>query len=156
MDVITGGSPCQNLSVAGNREGLKGSESRLFLEQIRIIKEMREHDRANGRTGNMVRPRYGIWENVPGALSSPGKENTGKDFQQVLTEFVRIAEPDAPTVPLPTQGKWSKCGLLYDEMGGVVCGMENYGLTVFRSSAETETDCFGCRLQWTICRRDFV
>lgn len=113
VDVITGGSPCQDLSVAGKREGLDGERSGLFLEQIRIVKEMREHDRANGRTGFMVRPRYMVWENVPGAFSS----NKGADFQTVLTEIVRIAEPDAPPVPLPTK-KWSKSGCIYDELGG--------------------------------------
>ena len=92
VDVITGGSPCQDLSVAGKREGLDGERSGLFLEQIRIVKEMRENDRANGRTGFMVRPRYMVWENVPGAFSS----NKGADFQTVLTEIVRIAEPVAP------------------------------------------------------------
>lgn len=112
VDVITGGSPCQDLSVAGKREGLDGERSGLFLEQIRIVKEMREHDRANGRTGFMVRPRYMVWENVPGAFSS----NKGADFQTVLTEIVRIAEPDAPPVPLPTK-KWSKSGCIYDDMG---------------------------------------
>lgn len=112
VDVITGGSPCQDLSVAGKREGLDGERSGLFLEQIRIVKEMRENDRANGRTGFMVRPRYMVWENVPGAFSS----NKGADFQTVLTEIVRIAEPDAPPVPLPNKGKWSKSGFIYDEL----------------------------------------
>ena len=86
VDVITGGSPCQDLSVAGNRAGLDGERSGLFMEQIRIVKEMREHDRrTNHRTGFMVRPRYMVWENVPGAFSS----NKGKDFQAVLTEIIR-------------------------------------------------------------------
>ena len=72
VDVITGGSPCQDLSIAGKRAGLAGARSGLFMAQIRIVKEMREHDRANGRrTGDMVRPRYMVWENVPGAFSSP-------------------------------------------------------------------------------------
>ena len=70
VDVITGGSPCQDLSIAGKRAGLAGARSGLFMEQIRIVKEMREHDRAHGRTGDMVRPRYMVWENVPGAFSS--------------------------------------------------------------------------------------
>ena len=74
---------------------------------------MRERDRANGRTGWMVRPRYMVWENVPGAFSSNG----GKDFQAVLTEIARVAEPDAPDVPLPEKGKWSKAGCLYGAMG---------------------------------------
>ena len=68
VDVITGGSPCQDLSIAGKRAGLAGARSGLFMEQVRIVKEMREHDRANGRTGDMVRPRFMVWENVPGAF----------------------------------------------------------------------------------------
>lgn len=113
VDVIVGGSPCQDLSVAGKREGLKGQRSSLFLEQIRIIKEMRLHDRrTNQRTGQFVRPRIGIWENVPGALSSPGKGHRGEDFQAVLTEFVRIVNEDAPIVPLPKDGKWPKGGCI--------------------------------------------
>ena len=111
VDIITGGSPCQDLSVAGKREGLAGERSGLFLEQIRIIKEMREHDRADGRASELVRPRYMVFENVPGIFSS----NKGADFQTVLTEIIRIAQPDAPDVPLPK--KWSKSGCIYDEMG---------------------------------------
>ena len=111
VDCITGGSPCQDLSIAGNREGLAGERSGLFMEQIRIVKEMREHDRSTGRTGFLIRPRYMVWENVPGAFSSNG----GKDFQAVLTEIVRIADPNAPDVPMPK--KWDKCGCLYDDMG---------------------------------------
>lgn len=115
VDVITGGSPCQDLSVAGNRAGLDGERSGLFMEQVRIVKEMREHDRrTNHRTGFMVRPRYMVWENVPGAFSS----NKGKDFQAVLTEIIRIADKDAPDVPMPEKGKWAKSGCLYDELGG--------------------------------------
>ena len=113
MDVITGGSPCQDLSIAGNRKGLAGERSGLFMEQIRVIKEMREADRKRGRSGEFVRCRYAVWENVPGAMSS----NKGRDFQAVLTEFVRVAEPDAPDVPMPEKGKWPKSGWLYDELG---------------------------------------
>lgn len=112
VDVITGGSPCQDLSVANtNREGLSGSRSGLFLEQIRIVKEMREHDRSSGRTAEFVRPRYMVWENVRGALHSP-KGNKGADFQKVLTEIVRIVNADAPDVPLPEKGGWSKSGCI--------------------------------------------
>lgn len=113
VDVITGGSPCQDLSVAGKREGLAGERSGLFMEQIRIVKEMRQNDRANGRTGVNIRPRYMVWENVPGAFSS----NKGRDFQAVLTEIIKIADPNAPDVPMPEKGKWNKSGYLYDEMG---------------------------------------
>ena len=113
VDVITGGSPCQDLSVAGKRAGLDGERSGLFMEQIRIVKEMRQHDREHGRADELLRPRYMVWENVPGAFSSNG----GKDFQVVLTEIVRIAKPEAPDVPMPDKGKWSKSGCLYDDMG---------------------------------------
>ena len=114
VDVITGGSPCQDLSVAGNRAGLSGERSGLFMEQIRIVKEMREHDRANGRTDVFIRPRFLVWENVCGAFSS----NKGRDFQAVLTEIVRIVEPDADDVPMPPKGKWPHAGCIYDNLGG--------------------------------------
>ena len=113
VDVITGGSPCQDLSVAGKRTGLDGERSGLFHHQIRIIKEMRELDKQKGLPVYLCRPRYMVWENVPGAFSSNG----GKDFQAVLTEIVRIADSESPDVPMPDKGKWSKSGCLYDEMG---------------------------------------
>ena len=109
VDVITGGSPCQDLSVAGKRAGLDGARSGLFMEQIRIVKEMRKKYAETHGADEPVRPRYMVWENVPGAFSS----NRGKDFQAVLTEIVRIAEPDAVNVPLFGGGKrWSKAGVL--------------------------------------------
>ena len=113
VDVITGGSPCQDLSVAGKRAGLDGERSGLFMEQIRIVKEMRDADGQRGRTDEFIRPRYMVWENVPGAFSS----NQGKDFQAVLTEIVRIADPEAPDVPMPDRGGWSKAGCLYSDVG---------------------------------------
>ena len=113
VDVITGGSPCQDLSIAGKRAGLAGARSGLFMAQIRIVKEMREHDRANGRTGDMVRPRFMVWENVPGAFSS----NKGKDFAAVLEEIIRIAEPEAPDIEVPEKG-WPTWGGYHDEVGG--------------------------------------
>ena len=114
VDVIIGGSPCQDLSVAGKRAGLEGERSGLFLEQIRVIKEMRDNDRSNGRTGQFVRPRYAVWENVAGAFSSPGKDHAGEDFAAVLTEFTRIAEPEAPAVAVPDKG-WPMAGCLFGE-----------------------------------------
>ena len=108
VDVITGGSPCQDLSVAGKRAGLAGERSGLFMEQIRIIKEMREHDRSTGRADEFIRPRYMVWENVPGALSSG--EPKGEDFRIVLEETARVAEPDA-VIPRPS-GPWSKSGCI--------------------------------------------
>ena len=76
VDIITFGSPCQDLSVAGRRTGLDGERSGLFLEAVRIIKEMRE--KTNGKY-----PKYAIWENVPGAFSS----NKGEDFRIVLDDI---------------------------------------------------------------------
>lgn len=113
VDVITGGSPCQDLSIAGKRAGLAGARSGLFMEQVRIVKEMREHDRKNGRTGDMVRPRFMVWENVPGAFSS----NKGRDFAAVIEEVIRIAEPEAPDIEVPEKG-WPTWGGYHDEVGG--------------------------------------
>ena len=79
VDIITFGSPCQDMSIAGRREGLDGSRSSLFYEAVRIVKEMR--CKTNGRY-----PRYIIWENVPGAFSS----NKGADFQSVLEEICSV------------------------------------------------------------------
>ena len=84
VDVITGGSPCQDLSVAGRGAGLAGERSGLFHEQIRIIKEMREA--TDGKY-----PRFFVWENVLGAFSS----NKGDDFQEVIRQFARAAEVGA-------------------------------------------------------------
>ena len=100
VDLIVGGSPCQDLSVAGLRKGLEGERSGLFMEMIRLIKEMRK--KTNG-----LYPRFSLWENVCGAFSS----NDGRDFSAVLTEFVRVVEPDAPDVPVPQEG-WPKSGVL--------------------------------------------
>lgn len=107
VDCITAGSPCQDLSVAGKRAGLAGERSGLFMEQIRIIREMRENERQNGRTDQFVRPRYMVWENVPGALSSNG----GDDFRAVLEETIRIVEKDAD-VPRPPAEGWHNSGVI--------------------------------------------
>ena len=98
VNVITFGSPCQDVSVAGRREGLSGGRSGLFFEAIRIIREMREA--TNGEY-----PRWAVWENVPGALSS----HNGEDFRQVLESLIRVQEPEAD-VPLPADGKWLPAG----------------------------------------------
>jgi DNA (cytosine-5)-methyltransferase 1 len=97
VNVVIGGSPCQDLSIAGNRAGLAGERSGLFMEQIRVIKEMRCADAERGRTGPDIRPRWMVWENVPGAFSS----NKGADFGAVLHETVKVACPQAPTIPVP-------------------------------------------------------
>jgi DNA (cytosine-5)-methyltransferase 1 len=85
------------------------------MEQIRLFKELREHDRANRGSDvdiRLLRPRYLVWENVPGAFSSPGGSRKGEDFQAVLTEIVRISKADAPDVPLPKDRKWPHAGCL--------------------------------------------
>lgn len=103
----------QDLSIAGKRAGLAGARSGLFMEQVRIVKEMREADKRNGRTGDMVRPRYLVWENVVGAFSS----NKGKDFAAVLEKIIKIVEPEAPGIEVPEKG-WPTWGGYHDEMGG--------------------------------------
>ena len=107
VDCIIGGSPCQDLSVAGKRAGLDGERSGLYMEQIRIVKEMRERDERNGRSGVDIRPRYMVWENVPGAFSS----NKGEDFRIVLEEIAKVAHKDA-VIPPPPNGKWTSCGCI--------------------------------------------
>ena len=94
VDIVTFGSPCQDMSVAGRRAGLDAERSGLFHQAIRIIKEMREE--TNGE-----KPRYGVWENVPGAFSSNG----GADFKSVLEAVIGIKEPTAE-VPAPGKNGW--------------------------------------------------
>ena len=107
VDVVVGGSPCQDLSVAGKRAGLDGERSGLFMEQLRIIKEMRENDKRNGRTDESIRPRYMVWENVPGAFSS----NKSEDFRIVLEETAKVSDKDA-SIPIPDKGKWTTAGCI--------------------------------------------
>jgi len=94
VDIITFGSPCQDMSIAGKRNGLDGSRSSLFYEAIRIVKEMR--CKTNGE-----KPRFIVWENVPGAFSS----NKGQDFKAVLEAVIGVKEP-AATVPAPEKKGW--------------------------------------------------
>ena len=96
VDVITFGSPCQDMSLAGKRAGLDGARSGLFFQAVRIIKEMR---------AKYGKPRYAVWENVRGALSSAG----GEDFRRVLEELCRVKD-DAADVPRPK--KWQSAGLI--------------------------------------------
>ena len=114
VDCVIGGSPCQNLSVAGNREGLAGQESHLFHEQIRIVKEMREKDARDGRTNEHIRPRYMVWENVPGAFSS----NKGEDFRVVLEEIAKVCDKDA-VIPMPEKNKWHTSGCIVADWGTI-------------------------------------
>jgi len=96
VDIITFGSPCQDMSVAGKRSGLTGNRSSLFYEAIRIVKEMR--CKTNGK-----KPRYIVWENVPGAFSS----NHGEDFRCVL-ESICKAKDEA--ISIPKADKWQSAG----------------------------------------------
>lgn len=96
VDVITFGSPCQDMSIAGRREGLDGSRSSLFYEAVRIVKEMR--CATDGKY-----PRYIVWENVPGAFSS----NKGADFQSVLEEVCSVKGYEIYT---PRPEKWPAAG----------------------------------------------
>lgn len=100
VNVVIGGSPCQDLSVAGKQKGIKHidngddetTRSGLFMEQLRIIKEMRRNDIEHGRTGIYTRPRFMVWENVPGAFSS----NKGADFGAVLEETIKVVYEKSP------------------------------------------------------------
>ena len=96
VDIITFGSPCQDISIAGKRDGLSGSRSSLFYEAVRIIKEMR--CKTDGKY-----PRFIVWENVPGAFSS----NKGEDFRAVLEEVCKIKDE---SVSVPKPGKWNSAG----------------------------------------------
>jgi DNA (cytosine-5)-methyltransferase 1 len=108
VDCVIGGSPCQDLSIAGKRAGLDGERSGLFMEQIRIVKEMRErYVRTFGGSNESIRPRYMVWENVPGAFSS----NRGEDFQIVLEETAKVVDKNA-SIPMPDKGKWTTSGCI--------------------------------------------
>ena len=98
VDIITFGSPCQDMSVAGRRAGLDGSRSNLFYEAVRIVREMR-------KATNGEKPRYIVWENVPGAFSSNG----GEDFKAVLDTIRRVKDPKADT---PRPAKWPNAGCI--------------------------------------------
>ena len=101
VDCITFGSPCQDLSIAGRRAGLAGERSGLFMEAVRIIKEVRS-------STNGLYPTFAVWENVPGAFSSNG----GEDFRAVLEELARVEQPDASIPRPPRGGRWGKAGAI--------------------------------------------
>ena len=107
VDILCGGSPCQDLSIAGQRAGLAGERSGLFMEQVRIAKEMRKADEQRDIPAHLVRPRFLVWENVPGAFSSSDSE----DFRAVLEEIVRIKD-SACHVPRPDDGTWQSAGAI--------------------------------------------
>lgn len=101
VDIISFGSPCQDLSVAGGQKGLDGARSGLFMEAVRIVREMRK--KTNGEY-----PKYIIWENVAGAFSS----NKGEDFRRVLEEITES------NIPMPKSGKWANAGMVGIERAG--------------------------------------
>ena len=155
VDIITGGSPCQDLSCAGLRKGMQHSalgdeettRSGLFMEQIRITKEMRDECvrqlQMRGADVDIrhIRPRYLVWENVPGAFSS----NKGEDFRCVLEEVARITDQDA-VIPRPPEGKWTPSGAIMLESGGVYC-LESTRCTVLGSAPKKKKN-LACRRFW--------
>ncbi len=143
VDCITFGSPCQDLSIAGRRAGLAGGRSGLFVEAVRIIKEMRK------ATDGMY-PTFVVWENVPGAFSSNG----GEDFRTVLEELARVEQPDA-IVPRPPRG-----GQMEQSRSNRRSRMESCLATARRStlgSAPEKKAYRSCRgfCRWT-CRRNTI
>lgn len=120
VDIISFGSPCQNLSTAGNRKGLAGDASQLFFEAVRIIDEMR--CATNGKY-----PKYAIWENVAGAFSS----NKGQDFRRVLEEIAKT------TIPMPNSGRWAAAGMVRSRGGKY--SLENVGRSILGSTPAKKT-----------------
>lgn len=142
VDIITFGSPCQDLSVAGQRAGLKGERSGLFMEAVRIIKEMRENAI---RTNQPIRPRYAVWENVPGAYSS----NKGEDFRVVLEELCKVVDREV-SIPRPAKGKWSGAGAIVGDAasgGGVFRCLADIGRSILGSAPKTSKN-LACGRFW--------
>ena len=155
VDVITFGSPCQDLSVAGKRAGLKHTDngdeettrSGLFMEAVRIIREMREA--TNGKY-----PTFVLWENVPGAFSSNG----GEDFRTVLAELIGIAQPDAVVPEIPRAGwayadSWAGCGW---SLAWRVFDAQYWGVPQRRRRIHLVVDFSGGRAQKVLFEREGV
>ena len=107
VDIITAGSPCQDVSIAGRRAGLSGNKSGLFMEMIRIIKEMRKNESKTKFGEKESKPRILLWENVPGIFSS----NREQDFRTVLEQICKIKD-ETISIPMPTKSKWNKSGCI--------------------------------------------
>ena len=139
---ITFGSPCQDLSIAGRRAGLAGERSGLFMEAVRIIKEMR-------RATHGSYPVVVIWENVPGAFSSNG----GEDFRAVLEELARVEEPDT-SIPRPPGGQMEQGRSNRRER--MELGLATARRSILGSAPEKKTY-RSCRefCRWT-CRRNTI
>lgn len=123
VDIITGGSPCQDLSVAGARAGLAGERSGLFMEQVRIVKEMRDADERRGRAAHAVRPRYMVWENVPGA-SVPREAKTSGLSWRKLSEL--------KLVPVQCLDLTPGVGICWGNHTGrsILTGLASYGRSI--------------------------
>ena len=134
VDIITFGSPCQDMSVAGKRDGLDGSRSSLFYEAIRIVKEMR--CKTNG-----TKPRFIVWENVPGAFSS----NKGEDFRCVLESICRVKDEE---LSVPRPAKWSTSGEIVGD--GFSVAWKQLDAQYFPGTPEKKTH-LPCR---RFCRRE--
>ena len=119
-EIISFGSPCQNLSTAGNQKGLDGEKSQLFFEAVRVIDEMR--CATNGKY-----PKYIIWENVAGAFSS----NKGQDFRRVLEEITKT------NIPMPDSGRWAAAGMVRSRGGKY--GLESAGRSILGSPPAKKT-----------------
>ena len=146
VDIVTGGSPCQDLSVAGKRAGLSGARSGLFMEQIRIIKEMRNESakqlRSRGTAFDIrhIQPRYMVWENVPGAFSS----NKGEDFRCVLEETAKVAD-EAAIIPRP-EGGWKPSGCIMGDGWSIAWRIHDaqfWGVPQRRKRIALVADCGG-------------
>lgn len=127
VDIISFGSPCQNLSTAGNQKGLDGEKSQLFFEAVRIVYEMR------GATDGRY-PKYIIWENVAGAFSS----NKGQDFKRVLEEITKTH------IPMPNSGRWAAAGMV---RSGGQYGLERNGRSIL-GSTPAKKEGLSCSLFW--------
>jgi DNA (cytosine-5)-methyltransferase 1 len=141
-EVVTWGSPCQDLSLAGRRAGLKGERSGLFIEGIRFIRELREA--TNGEY-----PRFSVWENVPGALSSAA----GRDFRAVLEAFLEAE------VPMPRSGKWANAGVVRGngrEVAWRVLDSQHFGVAQRRRRVFVVTDFGGQRAAEVLLEREAV
>lgn len=139
VDCITFGSPCQDLSIAGRRAGLAGERSGLFMEAVRIIKEMR-------KATDGVYPTFAIWENVPGAFSS----NNGEDFRAVLEELARVEQPNAVIPGSPRGGQMEQSRS--NRRKRMVFGVETAGQSIFRSGPAPKAY-RSCRRLWRSTRR---
>lgn len=139
VDCITFGSPCQDLSIAGRRAGLAGERSGLFMEAVRIIKEMRV------KTGGLY-PTFAVWENVPGAFSSNG----GEDFRAVLEELARVEQPEA-IVPRPPRGGQMEQSRS-NRRKRMVFGLATAGQSIFWSGPAPKAY-RSCRRLWRSTRR---